>query len=667
MRADNWREVIQNPKALPEDIRHYIEDENAYLQTVMADTEDLQKQLFEEIKGRIEEVYQSVPVVDGAYAYYYRYLADLQYPVFCRYASDHPNNEAILLDGNQQASQYDYFQIGELCQSPDHRFIAYSIDTEGSELYSIHINDTRENRTLTEVIPNVQGEIVWSNDSQYIFYIKLDDEHRPAEVYRHQLNTAITDDVLIYKEADKGFFISVSKTESKRFIVVSIHAHDTSECRILDAESPLSELRLIRDRQAKIEYDVEHHGSDLFIHTNIGGAEDYKIAYVKTDSPNDQWQDLYVPSQGVLLEDMLVLKDWLICYEYCNSLPRLNVFKINSDNTLEQDHIVAFEEECYAIEFEEDERYSGDVIRFSYSSMTTPESIYDYDMRKKEKTLLKQQVIPSGYTPSEYATRRVFATAPDGTLIPMSLFYAKASPPSADSPLLLYGYGAYGHIVSTRFSVSRLSLVNRGFVFAIAHIRGGMEKGYHWYRTGKLENKENTFKDFIVCAEHLCAEKFTSPNKLSIYGGSAGGMLIGAVLNMRPELFTAALADVPFVDVLTTMCDAELPLTPPEWDEWGNPIQKREVYQHIAQYSPYDNVAKHEYPHILVTAGISDPRVTYWEPAKWVAKLRTHKQGDNLLLLKTNMTAGHAGRSGRYDSLKEVALQYAFLLKVLNV
>lgn len=661
LRADNWRELMGSPAALDPSIRHYLEAENSYTEESMRDTAVLQQQLFAEFKGRIEEDWCSVPIADGDYAYYVRYRRNGQYPIYCRYRTDAQEREEILFDANAESAKYDYFAVADFEHSPDHRLVAYCLDTDGSEFYTLYIRDVESGDLFGRPVPRLQGDLVWARDSKHIFYIALDSEHRPREVYRHCPGGA-DDDALVYRENDAGFFINLAQTRSRRYIVINIHAHDTTECRLIDMQNIFAPPVLMRPRVAGVEYYVEHHRDDLLLRTNIGGAHDYKIMRTPCDSPAAEWRDFHLPSSSVLLEDVMVFKDWIVRCEREHGLPRLTVMDMREGG--DAGHTIAFAEECYELGVKENNYYEGDILRFSYVSMTTPEKIYDYDMKTRRRVLRKQQRLPSGHRPDDYSAKRFTVATDDGETVPLSMLYAKATPPAPDSPLLLYAYGAYGCSVPATFSARRLSLLQRGFVFAIAHVRGGMEKGYRWYADGKLQHKQNTFNDFIACARYLIERGFTAPEKLAIHGGSAGGMLIGAVLNMQPQLFAAAIADVPFVDVLTTMSDETLPLTPPEWPEWGNPLCDAQAYHRIAAYSPYDNVTRQAYPNLLVTAGLTDPRVTYWEPAKWVAKLRAMKTDTNLLLLKINMSAGHAGVSGRYDALKEVALQYAFLLKV---
>ena len=470
--------------------------------------------------------------------------------------------------------------------------------------------------------------------------------------------------MLVYEERDTGMFTGVGKTNSEAYIVIDVHDHDTSEIRIIDAKAPEAEPRLIAPRQVGVEYDLEHWNDRFVIKTNIGGAEDYKIVTAPVANPGpENWTDLIPHRPGIFLVGFIVLKNWLVRMERENALPRIVVRDMASG----AEHAIAFDEEAYSLGFGEMREYDTDVLRFTYSSMTTPSQVFDYNMRDRTRVLRKMQEMPSGHDPKAYVTRRVLAPAHDGETIPVTLLYRKETTLDGSAPLWLYGYGSYGISLPAGFNTNILSLVDRGFIYAIAHIRGGQEKGRRWYKTGKLEHKTNTFRDFIAAGEFLAAQGFTQRGNIVAQGGSAGGMLMGAVANMAPDLFRGIVAEVPFVDVLTTMLDDTLPLTPPEWPEWGNPIADRQAYETIASYSPYDRVEAKAYPHILAVGGLTDPRVTYWEPAKWVAKLRELKTDGNLLLLKTNMGAGHGGASGRFDRLKEVAFVYAFGLKVAGL
>ncbi|MEQ8355519.1 MAG: S9 family peptidase [Kiloniellaceae bacterium] len=671
LRAGNWREVMRDPAALGADIRAYLEAENAYTKAAMAPTEALQAQLFDEMKARIKEDDSTVPSPDGRFAYYQRFETGGQHPVFCRRPAEAAGNassrdgEEVLLDGNSEAEGEAFFRVAACEHSPDHRLLAYAADRNGSELYRINVKDLESGEVLADSIEGVQGSLVWAEDGQTLFYVTLDEEHRPSKVFRHRLGSESADDVLVYEEPDPGFFVGLDKTESNRFIVISAHDHTTSEARVIDAAAPETTPRLIAARERGIEYDVTDHGERFLILTNADGAIDFKIAEAPIETAigtagRECWRDLVPHASGRLILSLLVFKDFLVRLEREGGLPRIVVTALPSG----EEHRIDFDEQAYALGLVPGYLYDTTRLRFAYSSLTTPQQIYDYDMVSRGRELLKQQEVPSGHVPSDYEVRRLLAPAHDGEEVPVSLVYRKSTPLDGSAPLLLYGYGSYGLSTPAGFSANRFSLVDRGFVYAIAHIRGGTDKGYGWYLDGKLEKKTNTFRDFISAAEALIDRGFTRSGQIVGHGGSAGGLLMGAVANMRPDLFRGIIADVPFVDVLTTMCDAELPLTPPEWPEWGNPIESEEAYRTIAAYSPYDNVDAKDYPAILVTAGLTDPRVTYWEPAKWVAKLRATKTDDNLLLLHTIMTAGHGGASGRFDKLHEVALAYAFALLI---
>jgi oligopeptidase B len=660
LKADNWQEVMQNPALLPDDIRSYLEAENAYHQALMADTEPLQAVLFEELKGRIKQDDSSVPAPDGPFAYYTSYVTGGQHPSFMRRTRDLTGAEQLLLSGDELAQGTEYFSFGGFGVSPDHRLAAWSVDDKGSEFYKLRVRELETGRDLDDLLENVSGGATWAADNKSFFYTLQDDSHRPLKVYHHILGTAQADDRLVYEEKDTGLFTGTETTSSEKYIVISSHDHDKSELRFIDASTPLAAPRLIAPREANVEYAIDDWNGQFIIKTNRDGAEDYKIMIAPVTDPRpENWRDLVPHRQGCFIVGMMTFKNWLVRMERENALPRIIVREMATG----EEHAIAFDEEAYSLSFGDMREYDTDVMRFSYASMTTPSQVYDYNMRDRTRVLRKTQVVPSGHDPSQYVTRRIQAPAHDGESIPVTLLYRRGTPLDGTAPLWLYGYGSYGISMPVGFSTNILSLVNRGFVYAIAHIRGGQEKGRYWYKTGKMELKENTFRDFISSAEHLIREKFTGKGQIVAHGGSAGGMLMGAVANMAPDVFKGIVADVPFVDVLTTMLDDTLPLTPPEWPEWGNPIVDKDVYQRLAHYSPYEQVTAKAYPHILAIGGLTDPRVTYWEPAKWVAKLRSRRTDHNLLLLKTNMGAGHGGASGRFDHLKDVAFIYAFGLK----
>jgi oligopeptidase B len=660
LRAENWQEVMRDPSVLDSGIRANLDGENAYTKAIMADTSKLQDVLFEEMKGRIKEDDSSVPTPDGPYSYFTRYVTGGQHPLFCRRLND-GQDEQILIDGNTLAEPHAYFKIGGVSHSPDHSMVAYASDTKGSEYYAVRVLDIETGKEIGTPISDTNGGAIWANDGKTLFYSRLDENHRPRQIFRHTLGTSPDEDVLVYEESDPGFFVGVGMTQSRALIIIDIHDHQTSEVRILDANAPDSEPRLVSPREVGHEYSVEHHGDDLVILTNCNGAEDFKI--IKTPLSNlgrESWQELEAHRPGRLILDAFPFKDHMIRLEREYGLPRIIIRKFEDDS----EHAIAFDEDAYSLGLSAGYEYETTSLRFTYSSMTTPTQVYDYDVTTRERDLRKTQEVPSGHDPDDYVTRRIMAPAHDGEEVPVSLLYAKDTPLDGTAPLLLYGYGAYGISIPAGFNTSCLSLVDRGFIYAIAHIRGGKDKGYDWYKQGRGSTKTNTFKDFISAGEYLAKENFTSRGQIVAHGGSAGGMLMGAVANMAPDLFAGIISEVPFVDVLNTMLDDTLPLTPPEWPEWGNPIEDKQAYEVIAAYSPYDNVTSQSYPNILALAGLTDPRVTYWEPAKWVAKLRALKKNDNLVLLKTNMDAGHGGASGRFDRLKEVALSYAFALKV---
>ena len=670
LRDENWQATLKDPALLAPEIRAYLEAENAYADAVMTPTKKLEDALYRELHARITEDDSSVPDRDGEFAYYTRWKGGTQYPVFCRCPARNARfspgaaleGEEVLLDANLEARNHDYFRVGACVHSPDHRLLAYCIDGNGSEFYTLYIRDLAAGRLLDERIERVQPDVVWSNDGRNLVYAVQNDNHRPEYVAVHRLGEAVDDDRVVYREPDPGFFVKLGKTRLRRFITIDAHDHVTSEVHLLDASDGAGETRLVAARETGVEYAVEERANTLIIMTNADGAEDYKLVTAPLASPERaNWRDLVVPKTGVLLEDFLVAHGFLVRAEREQALPRLVIAELDERNRITREHAIALQEEAYELDVVHTADAESDELRFAYTSMTTPPRVYDYDVNTREQRLRKQKHVP-GHDPDDFVTRRLHAPAPDGETVPLSLTYAKSTPLDGTAPLLLYGYGAYGHSTPAAFSANRASLLERGFIYAVAHVRGGMEKGYAWYRNGRLGHKTNTFSDFIAAAEHLIRKGFTAAGNIAVHGGSAGGMLIGAVLNQRPDLFRAAVADVPFVDVLNTMCDADLPLTPPEWPEWGNPIEDEAAYRTIAAYSPYDNVKAQAYPHVLVTAGVSDPRVTYWEPAKWVAKLREMKTDDNHLLLKTNLTAGHGGASGRLDYLKEVALMYAFVL-----
>ncbi len=665
LRANNWQEVMRDPAKLASDIRTYLEAENAYTEAALADVGPLREALFAEMKARLKQDDSSVPSPDGPFNYYSSYETGGQYPRLCRRPRGGDQGETILLNGNTEAQGKAYWQLGATTHSPDHTILAFGVDDKGSELSTIRFRDLASGADLADVIPDTRGGIVWAADSRTLFYVRIDENHRPQSVWRHVLGTPVDSDVLVYEEHDAGFFVAIGGMQSQKFISIIVHDHQTSEIHLIETANPTAPPMLIAAREPGHEYGLEHSvtqaGDRFLILTNREGAEDFKICEAPMSAPGlAHWREVVPHKTGRLILDTAVFKDFMARLEREDGLPRIVITSFATG----EEHAIAFDEEAYSLGMDAGYEFETSLLRFTYSSMTTPAETYDYDMATRMRTLRKRQEIPSGHNPSDYVTRRVLAPAKDGELVPVSLLYRRDTPVDGSAPLFLYGYGAYGISIPASFATARLSLVDRGLIFAVAHIRGGKDKGYRWYRDGKMERKVNTFTDFIAAGEHLVAQGYTRRGAIVANGGSAGGMLMGAVANMAPDLFLGIIADVPFVDVLNTMLDASLPLTPPEYPEWGNPQENADAFAAIRSYSPYDNVERKTYPHIFAYGGLTDPRVTYWEPAKWIAKLRAKATGDHLILLKTNMAAGHGGASGRYESLKEVALDYAFALKV---
>ena len=661
LKDPNWQQVMKTPEVLDADIRSYLEAENNFSNAALAPDGALVRELFEELKGRIKEDDSTVPSPDDPYEYYVRYETGEQHPIFCRrrISDEEDAAEEVLLDGNREAEDKAYFRVGSLCHGPDHRHIAYSLDLNGSERFTIQIYDSEADMVLAERIHNAKGDMVWANDSCRLFYAVIDDNHRPYRIMCHEVGTPTTADTLIYEEIDPGFFLSIAPSNSRRFVVISAHDHTTSEVRLIAASASDTIPVLVAPRERDVEYDVSHHGNKLLILTNADGAEDFKIVEAPLTNPGRaNWTDWQAHEAGTLIRSVVVFSDHVVRLERVSGLPRIVVTELASS----EEHAIEFDEEAYELGILPGYEFDTTTLRFTYSSMTTPQRTYDYNMTSRTRKLRKEQTIPSGHDPGSYVTRRLFVESHDGARVPISVLHHIDTTIDGTAPCMLYGYGSYGMSMPASFSPNRLSLVDRGFVYAIAHIRGGTERGYSWYTAGKLMNKRNTFEDFIAAGEHLAQASYTARGEIAIHGGSAGGMLVGTAVNMRPDLFRAVIAEVPFVDVLNTMCDKNLPLTPPEWPEWGNPIEDKASYDNIRSYSPYDNVVAQGYPAMLVTAGLTDPRVTYWEPAKWVARLRALKTDDNPILLRTNMDAGHGGASGRFDRLEEVGLAYAFVL-----
>ncbi len=637
----------------------YLTAENAYTDAFLNPLKSLQDNLYEEIRGRIKEDDNTVPEKDGDYYYYVRYEEGGQYPIYCRKYGSENGPEEILLDVNALAGEHDYTRVGTFENSPNHRMIAYGVDNDGSEQYTIRVVNLETGDTLPDTIPNTYYSLEWCNDNQSFYYSVLDEHHRPVSVYRHTLGDDPVNDRLVYHENDPRFFVGIGKSNSGRFIYVVAGGNNMSEWYFLDADDPSADLTLIESRAADFEYDVVDHGDQFFVRHNGDGAKDFAVSTTPFSSPSwDNWSEFLAHVPGRPIRGIDAYRDHLVVACRSEGLPQVMVLRLSDG---EVHYIPGMDEDDFAMSPRSGREFDTATLRFGYTSLKTPASVYDYDMETEQAVLRKRQEIPSGYDSDRYEIRRIWATARDGTHIPISLLMRSDHASDGAAPIYLYGYGSYGLTMEASFSISALSLVERGFIFAIAHIRGGMEMGWDWYEYGKLLNKRNTFNDFIDCAEHLIHEGYTNAGQIAAVGGSAGGMLMGVVANERPDLFGCMVAHVPFVDVLNTMLDDSLPLTTMEYNEWGNPNES-EYYRYIRSYSPYDNVREQEYPPMLVTAGISDPRVTYWEPAKWVAKLRASRTDSNPLLLKTHMDSGHAGASGRFERIKEVAEEYAFVL-----
>jgi oligopeptidase B len=667
LRDANWQQVMHDPGVLDPAIRKHLDAENAYADAMLAPTVLLQQTLIAEMRGRIKEDDSTVPAADGPFSYFSRYREGGQHPCICREPRGGGGSE-VLIDGDQLAAGKAFFRLGGTVHSYDHKLLAWSADENGSELFPIRIRDLAALADLPDVIPETTGGVVWTRDCTAFYYVRLDAQHRPSSVHRHRLGTAASDDADVFAVPDGSRFVSLSNSQSGRFGFISVFDHDTAEAWLIDLEDRDAKPVLVAPREPDLRYYIEHHpdfdgGPALIIRTNADGAEDFKIVWTPLATPDRaHWRDLVPHRPGVLILNMMVLQDWLIRLEREDGLPRIVFRRLGGD----AEQTIAFDEEAYALGLSGDFEFVTNNLRFSYSSMTTPSEIWDYDLASGARALRKRQEIPSGHDPANYVTRRVMAPAADGETVPVSLLYRKTTPIDGTAPLFVYGYGAYGASMPAGFGSDRLSLVDRGFVYAIAHIRGGTEKGWRWYKEGKLAKKPNTFSDFIAATAHLVKTGFGAPDKVVAEGRSAGGLLIGAVANLRPDLYAALIAGVPFVDALNTMLDDTLPLTPPEWVEWGDPITDAAAFETIRSYSPYDNVRALDYPALLVMAGLTDPRVTYWEPAKWVARLRVRGTGHRPIVLRTNMDAGHGGAPGRFDRLKEIALGYAFAIAAVE-
>jgi oligopeptidase B len=666
LKDDNWKEVMRDPSQLRADIKAYLEAENAYTRERLEQpTAKLQDILFEEMKGRIKEDDSSVPAIDGPWAYYRRYREGGEYPIYCRRPAavafdKQASGEQVLADGNELATGCDYWDVRKFAHSPDHRLVAFTADEKGSEFYTLHIREAETGREV-ESIPHTYGEFTWGEDSRTIYWVARDENARPVAVFCRTLGEGT--DALVYRENDPGFFVGVQTSQSRKFIFVTANDHTTSEWRFLRTDDPAHELKLVAERERGVDYSVVDFDGRFWIRSNRNGAVDFSLVSAPHDTPSEENWRVETPHRpGVLVLEVEPFADFLVRMERENGLPRIVV----RERATGAEHAIAFDEQAYALGMSNGYLWDSPWLRFEYSSPSTPAQVFDYNMRTRERVLRKTQVVPSGHDPRDYVVERIDAPGDDGALIPITLVRRRTTPIDGSAPVLLYGYGSYGITIPADFKTGRLSLVDRGFIYAVADVRGSMAKGYQWYLDGKLEKKINTFTDFVAAGRHLVNLGYTQRGRIVAMGGSAGGMLMGVAVNLDPSLFGGVIAAVPFVDVLNTMSDESLPLTPPEWPEWGNPLNDARAYDRILAYSPYDQVAARPYPPLLITGGLTDPRVTYWEPAKWAARLRHEAPDAGPYFLKINMDAGHGGASGRFASMRETALEYAFALAAVG-
>jgi oligopeptidase B len=657
MKDDNWQKVLRDPTLIKPEVKDHLTAENAYVKAMLASTETLQASMFEEMKGRIKEDDASVPAPDGPFEYYSRFNIGGQHPIFARRPKGQATGEEILLDCDALAKGKAYSQVSAAGHSPDHALFAYAEDAQGSEVHHIYVKDLATGEILAEPVESSTGDFAWSPDSAWLFWTHRDDNGRSDKIYRRPARGGLKDDVLVYDEPDDGFFVSVGVTGSDAFITISAGDHETSEALLIPANDPTAKPQVFEPRTVGLRYSVEHWDGKFLILTNADEAIDFKLVEAPVATPGrEHWKDFVPHKPGHFITGLSAYKDHLVRVERVNANTRIVI----TDRATKAEKPIVIDEEAYVLSPEGGYEFDTTVMRYVYQSPTTPRQWFDYDMATGEKTLRKTQEIPSGHDASAYVTKRLYAKAADGQEVPITVLMKKGVALDGAAPLLLYGYGSYGMSMDPSFSIRNLSLVDRGWIWATAHVRGGSEKGYGWFLDGRKFTKTNTFTDFIACAEHLHGAGYGAAGRTVAYGGSAGGMLMGAITNLRPDLWAGIIGAVPFVDVLNTMSDTSLPLTPPEWPEWGNPLEDAAAYDYIASYSPYDNVSAQPYPAVLATGGLSDPRVTYWEPEKWAAKLRDHTTSGAPILLKINMEAGHGGASGRFDFLKEIALDYAF-------
>lgn len=647
-----WLNERDNPAVLD-----YLKAENRYLDTVMGDTKNQQEQIFNELVGRIRQDDSSVPYLDNGYYYYTRFEKGKEYPIFCRKKGTLDSAEEILLNVNEMAKGFSYFNVAGLSVSPDNSILAYSIDTVSRRKYEIRLRNLITGYDLPDRIPETTGGLAWANDNRTFFYTRKNPVTlRSEKIFRHTVSSGSANDPLVYFESDETFSTEVMRTKSGKYLLIGCGSTLSSEYRFLKADEPDGQFTVFQPRERNHEYSIDHYGDHFYVRTNWQSPNFRLMKTPVENTAKDNWADVIPHRADILLEGFEVFSSWLVVQERIKGLTQLRIIGMPGG----AEHYLDFGEETYSASISVNRVFDTDIMRFSYSSLTTPGSTFDYNMKSREKKLMKQQEVLGGFNPVNYESKRLYAPARDGVQVPVSLVYRKGIELNGKNPCLIYAYGSYGYSTDPGFSSDRISLLDRGFVFAIAHIRGGQEMGRSWYEDGKLLKKKNTFTDFTDAADYMVKTGYTSPEYLCAMGGSAGGLLMGAIVNMRPDLFRAVVAHVPFVDVVTTMLDSTIPLTTSEYDEWGNP-NIREYYDYMLSYSPYDQVKRQNYPAMLVTTGLHDSQVQYFEPAKWVAKLREHKTDDNILLLKVNMEAGHGGVSGRFQRYRETSLVYAFL------
>lgn len=662
IRIDNyfWLNDRENPEVID-----YLNKENAYYKKMTAHTKTFQKELFEEMKSRIKEDDESVPYLYNGYYYITRFETGKNYPIYSRKKESLSAKEEILFDCNTLAKGKSYFQLGGLSISPDNKLAVFSVDIIGRRIYDIQVKDLETGKILADKIEKVSGNAVWANDNKTIFYSSQDEVTlRSDKIFKHKLGTNQADDVLVYFEKDETYNVEVAKSKSRKYLAIESGSTLTTEYRILEADNPDGKFRIFQKRVRGLEYSINHYGDSFYIMTNADKATNFKLMKtLETATAKENWKEVVPHREDVLLEDIEIFKDYLVVEERFNGLNRIRIMPWSGEGQ----YYLPFESETYTAYTGTNVDFNTDILRYSYQSMNTPSSVIDFNMKTKTKEIKKeQQVLGGKFDKNNYTEERIWATAKDGTKIPISMVYRKGLKKDGKNPLLLYAYGSYGHSMDATFSSTRLTLLDRGFVFAIAHIRGGEDLGRQWYEDGKLLKKKNTFTDFIDCSKFVIDQKYTSPEHLYAEGGSAGGLLMGAIVNLAPELYNGIIAQVPFVDVITTMLDDTIPLTTGEYDEWGNP-NSRKYYNYMLSYSPYDNVKQQKYPNMYVSTGLHDSQVQYWEPAKWVAKLRNIKTDDSILFIDTNMDAGHGGASGRFEAIKELAKEYSFLLDLEKI